>query len=186
MDHGQTDESLMAAYRDGDAAAFERLYDRHKGPLYRYFLRQVRDRALAEELYQDVWMRVIQARDRYVPSAAFRTWLYTLAHHRLVDHLRRQGVEPERDPWADERIAQASDPPGSRPDQRLSLQECLTRLLTLIGALPWVQRQVFLLREEADMSLEQIAAVTQVKIETAKSRLRYAMAKLRAGLEDCL
>ena len=73
------DEQLMIAYRNGEAAAFETLYARHKGPLFRFVLRSVKARAEAEELFHDVWLRVIEARDRYTPSARFTTWLYTIA-----------------------------------------------------------------------------------------------------------
>jgi DNA-directed RNA polymerase specialized sigma24 family protein len=88
------DETLMRAYRDGDGRAFEALYTRHKGGTYRYFLRHVDgDRATADELHQDVWLRVIGSRDRYEPTAKFSTWLYTLARHRLIDHWRtRSGL----------------------------------------------------------------------------------------------
>src|SRR6188508_1672712 len=87
-----TDEQLMLAYAGGDAAAFEALYSRHKGPLFRFVLRSVKAPAQAEELFQEVWMRAIEARARYRPEAKFSTWLYTIAHNRLVDHWRSKGL----------------------------------------------------------------------------------------------
>src|SRR3990167_5451651 len=98
------DEQLMTAYRDGDAGAFERLYRCHKGALFRFVLRGVSERPVAEELFQEIWMRVIEARERYVPEARFTTWLYTIAHHRLVDHWRR---------GAPALVALDEDPPGN-------------------------------------------------------------------------
>src|SRR5688572_11695202 len=89
---GAGDEQLMLAYREGDAAAFEELYRRHKGGLFRFVTRSVRDRAVAEELYQEIWMRAIEARGRYEVQAKFSTWLYTIAHNRLVDHRRKRGL----------------------------------------------------------------------------------------------
>jgi len=86
------DEQLMLAYREGDAGAFEQLYQRHKGRLFRFVLRSIRDRAIAEELYQEIWMRAIEARGRYEVQAKFTTWIYTIAHHRLVDHWRKKGL----------------------------------------------------------------------------------------------
>src|SRR6202158_3045286 len=86
------DEQLMLAYAGGDAGAFEALYARHKGPLYRYVLRSVKSRGEAEELFQDVWMRVVEARERYAPQSRFTTRLYTTAHHRLTDHCRARGL----------------------------------------------------------------------------------------------
>src|SRR5258706_8285412 len=83
-----SDEELMLAYAGGDAGAFEALYAKHKGALFRFVLRSMKARGEAEEVFQDVWMRVIEARTRYTPTAKFTTWLYTIAHHRLVDHWR--------------------------------------------------------------------------------------------------
>ena len=89
-----TDEQLMLAYGTGDAAAFELLYSRHRGPLFRFMLHQVRVHATAEELYQDVWQRVITARSRYTPEAKFSTWLFQIAHNRITDHWRAQSHRP--------------------------------------------------------------------------------------------
>src|SRR5947207_12800383 len=110
------DEQLMLAYRDGNAAAFETLYLRHRGRLFRFVLRSVKSRATAEELFQEIWMRVIEARERYAPQARFTTWLYTIAHHRMVDHWRRPGpsrVEPDVQDAPDARPAPPShlEPP---------------------------------------------------------------------------
>jgi RNA polymerase sigma-70 factor (ECF subfamily) len=181
------DEALMSAYADGDADAFKVLYGRHKGPLYRYFLRHVGDSGVAEELFQDTWLGIIRARRTYRPMAGFRTWLYTVARNRLVDHFRRSRGGPVKGSLSPGGpTGEVADPASADPAVATGLRECLELLLSLIGALPWVQRQAFLLREEAGMTLEQIATVTGVKYETAKSRLRYAMARLREGMEECL
>jgi len=183
MDGEPGDEELMQRYRDGDAAAFNTLYARHKGPLYRYFLRQCESENLAEELFQDVWMKLIKARDRYEPRARFNTWLYTLAHNRLVDHYRRTGnmatLRNPGDPNDPETLpAAASD----APDQRTHTRQLVERLLELLKTLPGPQREAFLLREEGGLGVEAIADVTGVSKETAKSRLRYAVRRLRDGL----
>src|SRR5437764_7756333 len=89
------DEDLMLAYAAGDAAAFDALYTRHKGGVYRYMLRHCGERAIADELFQEVWMNVIRARDSYAPTALFTTWLYRIAHNRIVDHWRARGVNQE-------------------------------------------------------------------------------------------
>ena len=178
------DEQLMLEYRGGAAAAFEALYARHKGPLYRFVVRSVRERSLAEELAQDVWMRVIEARARYQPQARFTTWLYTIAHNRLVDHWRRHEL---RSVSLDDDAAQLAEPqgnPGLEPQRRAEAREGLARLAQAIAALPPAQREAFLLREEADLTLEEIAAATGTNVEAAKSRLRYALAKLRQALDD--
>lgn len=178
------DEQLMIAYRDGEAAAFETLYARHKGPLFRFVLRSVKARGEAEELFHDVWLRVIEARERYTPSARFTTWLYTIAHNRVVDHWRRGGLKlaslDDSDDPPDEPVAAAQD----EPQRRAELNEQLRQLGAALVALPPAQREVFLLREEAGLSLPEIAEVTGIDLEAAKSRLRYALAKLREALGD--
>lgn len=169
----------MLAYRQGDAGAFDTLYARHKGPLYRFILRAVRERALAEELYQEIWMRVIEARGRYEVRARFTTWLYTIAHHRLTDHWRKRGlkvVELQDDA--------AAAPRADDPEARAAGREDLQRLAQAITALPELQREAFLLHAEAGMTVAEIAAATGANEEAAKSRLRYALARLKAALDD--
>ncbi|HEX9185095.1 MAG TPA: RNA polymerase sigma factor [Burkholderiales bacterium] len=174
------DEQLMLAYRQGDAGAFEALYARHKGPVYRFVLRAVKERALAEELYQEIWMRVIEARTRYAVQAKFTTWLYAIAHNRLADHWRKRGLK-----LVD--VAEADDPPAPRgfePEARAEGREDLRRLAAALEALPPAQREAFLLHEEAGMTPGEIAAATGATEEAAKSRVRYALAKLRQALDD--
>jgi RNA polymerase sigma factor (sigma-70 family) len=124
MDDPRTDEALMLAYRDGDAAAFEALYGRWRGRLYRYLAHQAADRA--DELFQDVWLRVVGARAGYEVTARFSTWLFRIAHNRLMDHYRARGRaivdlydDPEDDP-AERMPAPEADSPrpcwsGGRP-----------------------------------------------------------------------
>ena len=177
----------MLRYAGGDVDAFQLLYERHRGGLYRYFLRQS-NRSVAEELFQDVWTRVIQSRKRYRPKAAFKTWLYTLAHNRLVDHWRREGARPVEPLAADDDCPEMTAPDMNPGPQRLvDLRDCIEQLLQLVSGLPDVQRQTFLLRHEAGMSLAEIAAAMSTGAETAKSRLRYAMDRLRAAIaKECL
>lgn len=177
----------MLAYRDGDARAFEALYARHKAPLYRYLARQCREPAVAEELFQDVWMNLIRARSRYEVQARFTTYLYRLAHNRLIDHYRRgkSGVPLSYDDDPDDPlIERLAGPDAAQPDVQAVRTEEVQRLLALLALLPDAQREAFLLREEAGLSLDEIAAATGVPPETAKSRLRYAVAKLRDGMES--
>ena len=181
------DEQLMIAYRDGEAAAFETLYARHKGPLFRFVLRSVKARGEAEELFHDVWLRVIEARERYTPSARFTTWLYTIAHNRVVDHWRRRGLkltslDASDDP--DDPPFEPAAAPQDEPQRRAELNEQLRQLGAALQALPPAQREVFLLREEAGLTMPEIAEVAGIDLEAAKSRLRYALAKLREALDD--
>ena len=180
----ESDEQLMIAYAGGDSGAFEVLYGRHKGPLYRFVLRSVKGRGEAEELFQDIWMRVIEAAGRYTPQAKFATWLYTIAHHRLVDHWRAKGLTlvalDDEETDAPEPVA----PPSSEPARIAEARDTLERLSAALAALPLAQREAFLLHHEGDLTPAQIAAATGTHEEAAKSRLRYAMNKLRDALGD--
>ncbi len=182
-----TDEQLMLAYAAGDAAAFEELYARYRGGLYRFVLRGTKERGIAEDLFQEIWMRVIEARLRYAPRARFTTWLYTIAHNRMVDHWRKRGlnvVSLERDDPDDPASPEPAAQAAREPQRQAETNQQLERLAHALETLPQAQREVFLMREEGGLSLAQIAAATGSNEEAIKSRLRYALAKLREALDD--
>lgn len=179
---------LMAAFAAGQASAFETLYQRHKGGVYRYFLRSLTDSGLADELAQDVWTSLIRARDTYRAEAKFTTWLYRLAHNRLIDHYRRSSLvvftalESESEEDEPSAPQPASTAPG--PEDAASQRAAARRAVQLVEQLPPAQREALLMQLEGGLSLEDIAAATGQGFETVKSRLRYALAKLREGLKD--
>ena len=177
-----SDETLMLAWAAGDLPAFEQLYARHRTRLYRYLLRQLRQPALADDVFQDVWQRVIAARTEWKPDASFATWLYRIAHNRMADHWRARPYRPQAPADADERMARIPDP--NTPERTLSEFEQRRTLQLAVDQLPPEQREVLMLRLEQELTLEQIAAITGVGRETVKSRLRYAMEKLRTRLSD--
>jgi len=172
-----TDEKLMQRYAKGDAKAFDQLYARHRGPLYRYFIRQVNDPATANDLYQGAWEKIIKARTRYRPKAPFTVWMYRIAHNHLVDHYRRlrpdDSVEPDTMP--DTRNDPSQDAIDSEHNELLR---------TGIAALPEEQRNTLLLQLETGLKMEEIAMVTGVGRETVKSRLRYAVNYLKRSLVE--
>jgi RNA polymerase sigma-70 factor (ECF subfamily) len=178
-----SDEALMLRYRNGDVGAFDALYRRHKGGLYHYLLRQCRDPAAAAEMFQDIWMNLIRARDSYEVTARFAAYLYRLAHNRLVDHYRKSKREV---PLAieEEDIAEPAVASHEQPHSRYERKQWAARLLALLDALPAAQREAFVMQQESGMSVEEIAAATGVTRETAKSRLRYALGKLRMGMSE--
>ena len=184
----RTDEALMLAYRDGDGAAFEALYARWRGPLYRYFLRQCGHAGQADELFQDVFMRVIGAAAKYEPTAKYSTWLFRIAHNRLIDHWRKMGREPVDPPASGEDGVDGEfDPPapeGDAPERQAERAQLREALMAALNELPEVQREAFLLAEEGGLTLEEIASISGVGRETIKSRLRYATARLRHKLES--
>ena len=188
------DDTLMAAYASGDAAAFEQLYVRHQAALYR-FLRRLLGTALSahvDEVFQDTWLRVVIARSRWQPQgASFRTWLFTLAHHRVIDLLRKSGREVALDafededgePWQPEAGAwQHWPPPASavlHSEDLAFWRRAGERLLHCLDQLPLLQRSAFLLHHDDGLALDEVASALEVGFETAKTRLRYAMSKLR-------
>ena len=191
-DTDESDEELMLAYAAGDASAFVRLYDRHERPVYRYFLRQSVVSASADDLLQDTWLAVVRAASGYAPKAKFTTWLYTIARSKLIDHWRAARHNESLIDLAANDPDDASDyaadfedrlpaPDSVRPDvQAMSRQEA-EAFVAAVEALPPVQRETFLLHVEGDATIEEIAVLTGVGAETTKSRLRYAMNRLRGA-----
>lgn len=171
------DEALMLAYADGDASAFDILYDRHKGAVFRYFTRQLTE-SDAHDCFQTLWLNIIRHRSRYAPSAPFQHYLFTVAHNVLMDHHRktmRLAIADGADPDA--------VPSGHvQPDAQHEREQILARLHEAVRGLPANQREVWLLRQETDFSIAEIAEVTGATEEGVKSRLRYARDKLKQGM----
>ena len=170
-----SDEALMKAYAGGDMKAFEVLYGRHRGPLYRYILRQVGEPATANDLYQQSWEKVIRSRHRFRESSPFQAWMYRIARNNVIDHFRRQ--KP-----LDKRLPDEVEAPGPGPEERTDDVHRQQDLERALQELPDEQKEVLLLKLESGLNLKTIADVVGINQETAKSRLRYAVSKLRACL----
>ncbi len=180
MNQPLDDTALMLRFKDGDSGAFEELYRRHNDALYRYFLRLGSDRSSAEDLYQEAWSKIIRSRDTYRPTAKFTTFLYRVAHNCFIDHCRRN-----------KRYAAHTDiEPDSQPDSEASPEaqteslKARERLECALKTLPDEQRDAFLLHEEGGLTVDEIATVTGANREAAKSRLRYAVKKLKQALAE--
>jgi len=188
------DEDLMRKFCAGEAHAFQLLYARHEKPLYRFVRRMLGSGlvAQADDVFQDTWMKLVDARDSWQAreDASFKTWLYTLAHHRAVDVLRKSGREisaeqswqenawlddDEQEPW---QLWPASS--AEQPEQQAFWRRAGQQLLHCLDGLPALQRAAFLLHHDDGLSLEEITQVINAEFETVKSRLRYALTKLRA------
>lgn len=173
----RSDDQLFAAYGRGDRRAFDTLYGRYKDPLYGYLLKNCRVEALAGEMFQDVWLRVISSSGRFERRGKFRAWLFTLAHNRLVDYYRKSEHEYETE--SVDRVAT-----DAHPERLADSSERYSRLEAVVRSLPFEQRQAFYLREECGFAVREIAEIQEIGVEAAKSRLRYAYAKLREKLQD--
>ena len=180
MEHAPDDRALMLRYQEGDLAAFEVLYKRHNGPLYRYLLRLCRSKDAAEDVFQEVWGKIIGSRSSYRATARFSTFLYRVAHNCFVDHVRRNKRHSHHNELDESRHGDGNP----RPDDLTELALAKERLSRALMNLPDEQRDAFLLHEEAGLSIDQIAAVTGSKRETAKSRIRYATRKLREAIDE--
>ena len=187
-----TDEQLIHSYQKGEADAFEALYIRYKNAIYHYFFRQVHSSGTADELHQDVWLKIIKSSSAFKRQSSFKTWLYKIAHNRLIDHYRQSSRQPlylvqpvaqadslTEGTTAANKITATSDKPSNEPDAALQEQQLCHALLKGISALPEAQKEVFLLHEKSGLTLQEIALITGSSFESTKSRLRYAVKKLR-------
>jgi RNA polymerase sigma factor (sigma-70 family) len=183
----ETDESLMGRFARGEAEAFELLYRRHETRTWRYLVRFVGNRETADELMQEVWFAVARDAPRYQPTARFTTWLFTIAHNRMIDSVRARRPQTSLEALgyeADAVVQQLTADPSTGPLAAAVAQDQLTALTQAVGQLPQEQREAFLLQIEGDLSVEEIAAITNSSFEATKSRLRYARNKLRELLSE--
>ena len=202
----RSDEQLMQAYAAGDGAAFDVLYARHEGPLFRFVRRVLGTRyaAQADEVFQDCWLRIVTARDSFAPERGrWKTWAYTVAHNLAMDRLRVSGRELSIDGMSDDEIGDVNAASGDLGWLHAALTTPLDaaptstediahwraagqQLLRCLDALPALQRAAFLLHHEDGSSVEDLARALGLGFETAKSRLRYALHKLRGCMQDYL
>lgn len=184
-----TDEQLIHSYHKGENKAFETLYRRYKKAIYHYFFRQVHSISIADELHQDVWLNIIKSSSTFKKESSFKTWLYTVAHNRLVDHYRqnsRQALslvqtfnKPDDSSEDSSKAIEAVNNHTDAPEETLQEQQIRHALIQGIKTLPEEQKEVFLLHENSGLTLQEIALVTNSSFESTKSRLRYAVKKLR-------
>ena len=193
-----TDETLMAAFKQGDASAFSELVTRHEKPLWNFLRRYVRDPAVAEDLMQESLLRVLRGAGEWHPTAKFSTWLYTIARNLCVDHARRMVHRTTTSLDGAVPGTGTGDGAGRAPSRRIDhvpggdrggeanvlSRETGTRIEAAIGTLPDEQREVFLMREVMDMPFAEIAEAVGASVPTVKSRMRYALVRLREALQD--
>jgi RNA polymerase sigma-70 factor (ECF subfamily) len=180
----------MLRYREGDVRAFEVLVTRHRKPVFNFILRFVRDTAQAEDVTQETFLRLVKGADAYERQAKFTTWLYTIARNLCVDAARRgkhrkaASLDAPVDDDAGASLLDLVPDGGAGVDRQAQSRELGLRLRQAIESLPDEQREIFLLREVADLQFNEIAAVVGCPENTVKSRMRYALEKLREALDE--
>jgi RNA polymerase sigma-70 factor (ECF subfamily) len=184
---GETDEELLGRYARGDAAAFRLLYRRHEMRVWRYLERNVGNSASAEELLQEVWFAVARDAPRYEPTARFTTWLFTIAHNRMIDSMRTRRPQVSLESMgyeAEPVVERLTTEPSAGPLAAVLVRERAAALGQALERLPREQRDAFLLHVEGELSVDEVATITGSSFETTKSRLRYARTKLRELLSE--
>jgi len=184
-----SDELLLATYRDGDSRAFETLLVRYRGPIFNFLLRSARDRGRAEELYQDVWMKVIERCDEFRGDAKFSTWLYTIVRNLCIDHQRKMKFRGHASldaphPRSGQPIGERVSSFGPSTEQLASGGLVRERIARAVEELPEEQREVFLLRQLQGLAFKEISEVVGAPVNTVKSRMRYALERLQHVLID--
>lgn len=187
--HEASDEALLGRFNDGDAAAFEVLLERYRRPIYNFLLRSTRDPVSAQDLLQDVFLRVVQSSGNFQRQSKFSTWLYTIARNLSVDASRKRALR--RHPSLDGNpreggptLGDRAPNPGPAPDRRLLSKDAGERIAAAVEALPQEQREVFLMRQLQHLPFRDIAEVVGVPENTVKSRMRYALERLQAALAE--
>ncbi len=191
IDPHVTDEALMIRFQQGDRAAFAALVRKHKSPLFNFALRQLRAKTTAEDVVQETFVRVVQNAADFKHEARFTTWLYTIARNLCIDQLRKGALR--KHPSLDARQSQDEGGPTlgeQTADSRANVERDATagelreRIAGAVETLPDDQREVFLMREVANLPFKEIADITGVPENTVKSRMRYALERLQAALSE--
>lgn len=191
--HDVTDEVLMMQFQGGDRAAFASLVRRHKLPIFNFVLRQIHSRSASEDIVQDVFVRVVHKASTFKHEARFTTWIYSIARNLCIDHLRKMSLRrhPSLDhapTGAEDRLALgerlADEHPATAADRSLTSTDIGERIVAAVEALPDEQREVFLLRQLANIPFKEIADMTGVPENTVKSRMRYALERLQDALSE--
>jgi len=192
IDPSVSDEALMIRHQRGDRTAFATLVRRHQTAIFNFALRQLRIRSTAEDVVQETFVRVVQNAAEFKHEARFVTWLYTIARNLCIDQLRKGALR--KHPSLDEaRSGAEGDGPTlgeQTADTKASVEreatgtELRVKIAAAVEQLPDEQREVFLMREVANLPFKEIAEITNVPENTVKSRMRYALERLQAALSD--
>ncbi|GAC1575286.1 MAG: ECF family RNA polymerase sigma factor SbrI [Polyangiales bacterium] len=186
-----SDEELFAQFRRGEDSSFEQIVRRHQRGLYNFALRQVRGSSVAEDIVQEAFVRIVQSADNFREEARFSTWAYAIARNLCIDHLRKQAHRRHASLDAPALNVGEGEPLGEQiaakeasAERRASGRQLQVHITAAVEALPDDQREVFLLRQVANLPFKEIAVVVGVSENTVKSRMRYALERLQVALAE--
>ena len=181
-----SDAALLDAFTKGDGAAMDELVGRYRQPLFSWLLGMTANRADAEDLFQDVWFRVIRHAANF-SDVSFRAWMWKIARNLLIDFRRKRKPDVSLDATADEEDEPLVDrlvASGSGPAKAVELDDMTERVMRAVATLPDVQREVFLMRVQGDLSFSEIAETLGIPLNTALGRMHDAMGKLKKVLAE--
>jgi RNA polymerase sigma-70 factor, ECF subfamily len=187
-----TDEALLGRYRRGDLSAFKEIVRRHQRGLFNFALRQVQVPSTAEDIVQEVFVRVVQSIDSFKEEARFSTWAYTIARNLCIDHLRKKAhrrhasldASSSGEEGEGSTLGERVPASGAGADRVAIGKQLQTHIKAAVDKLPEDQREVFLMRQVGDLAFKEIAEIVGVSENTVKSRMRYALERLQAALAE--
>lgn len=180
------DKQLINAYLDGDDRAFEVLLNRHREKIYTSIFLFVKDQSLAEDIFQDVFIKIIRTlrRGKYNHEGKFLQWAMRIAYNMCVDHFRKSKRKPTVSPTEEFDIFDVLKVTEDNAETKMIKNQRYEKVRQLIDALPEEQREVVILRHYADLSFKEIAKLTDVSINTALGRMRYALINIRKIIDE--
>ena len=182
----QPEKLWLAEYRAGNTSALDKLVEHYRRPLYGFILRMTEGRDDAEEIFQEVWFRAIRKLDSY-KSKKFLSWLFRIAHNLIIDRVRKRKPDHSlQEQYNDEGLSleERIESPGLDPADKTGDLDLGRRIKAAVLELPDEQREVFLMRTEANLPFKDIAKIQGTSINTALARMQYALTKLREHLKE--
>ncbi len=180
------DQQLIASYLDGNERAFEELLSRHKQKIYTSIYLFVKNQALAEDIFQEVFIKIIDTlrKGKYNHEGKFVQWAMRISYNMCVDHFRRNKRRPQLTPTDTFDIFDVLQSSDDNAEQTIMKSQTHDKIRKLVDMLPEEQREVVILRHYADMSFKEISQLTRVSINTALGRMRYALINIRKMIEE--
>ena len=184
-----SDQDLVQLFLKGHSSSLDELLQRHKSKVYSFILSKVKNQALAEDIFQDAFFKVITSlkKGKYNEEGKFLPWVMRISHNLVIDHFRKQKRIPivgKSKMFEDFDIFDVIDNKESTKEQDLIVVEQTQLLKNLIQTLPHNQREVLIMRHYEDLSFKEIAEKTGVSINTALGRMRYALINVRKQMEE--